>query len=162
MNSTTSVLNKINREALLQRASFLNNESECHFIGDPVQTNGVTILRIYFPNQGNTWAARIPFDQEWSFYEISIQPLEYIARHHSDIPAPRVHDYVDGGGTEGENPAGVAYMLIDWLDGSPLKPWSLTEPPIGARHLVLDQIADMMLDMLLKSPADGDVLFYGI
>lgn len=161
MDSETSVLNKINREALIQRATFLNDGSECHFVGDPIQMNGVTILRIYFPNQGNTWAARIPFDQEWSFYEMSIQPLEYFAHNHPEIPAPRVHGYVDGG-TEEETLVGVAYMLIDWLDSSHLKPWSLTEPPIAERHKVLDQIADMMLDMLLKNPVDGDILFYGI
>lgn len=156
-----TIRDKINKEALIQRATLLSNGSESHLVGDAIQTNGAIILKICFPSHGNTWAARIPFDQEAPFYEMSIQPLEFLARNHPEIPAPRVHDYVDGGSKEG-NPVGVAYMLVDWLDGSHLRPWSLTEPPVAVRHKVLDQIADLMLNMLSKDPVGGDILFYGI
>ena len=158
---TETLRNKIDREALLQRATLLAHGSKCQFIDGFIQTNGVVILKIHFPSYGNTWAARIPLDQEWPFYEMSVQPLEYLARHHPEIPAPRVHDYVDCG-TEEKNPIGVAYMLVDWVDGSRLEPWSLTEPPVAVRHKVLDQIADIMLNMLSKNPISSDILFYGI
>lgn len=156
-----NIRNKINKDALLQRASQLAHGSECQFTDDSIETNGVIILKIHFPKHGNTWAARIDLDQEWPFYEMSIQPLEFLARNFPEIPAPRVHDYVDAG-SDAENPVGVAYVLIDWLDGNHLKPWSLTEPPVPVRHKVLDQIADLMLNMLSKNPAGSDIRFYSI
>ncbi|KAI9841307.1 MAG: hypothetical protein M1837_000793 [Sclerophora amabilis] len=161
MEPTTSVLSRINKEALLQRAALLANGSECHFVGEPIQRVDLAILRLHFPRQGKTWAARIPFEQEWPFYEISVRPLEFLALHHPKIPAPRVHDYVDVG-ADGDNPVGVAYILMDWIEGSHMQPWSLSEPPLPARHRVLDQIADIMLEMLPKDAANGDIYLYGV
>lgn len=91
-----------------------------------------------------------PFDL-WSFLHVTTLRSQHVV----------FHDYVDAG-AEGENSIGVAYILMDWLDGSHMKPWSLTEPPIKIKHHVLNQIADIMLNMLLKNPIDGDILFYGI
>lgn len=159
----SAIIDKVNKDALLQRASSLANGSPCHFLDNPIQRVDQVILRIYFPNEDKTWAAKIPFDQEFSFYEIAVQPLEFLARQHPGIPAPRVHAYVDvGGPEEGENPVGVAYMLIDWQDGKPMQAWSLSEPPVETRHKVLDQIADLMLEMLSKDAVDGGIRFYGI
>jgi len=67
--------------------------------------------------------------------------------------------YIDAG-VEGENPVGVAHILVDWIDDSYMKPWSLAEPSISARHQVPEQIAYTMLEMLLKSNVDRDVYFY--
>lgn len=57
---------------------------------------------------------------------------------------------------------GVAYILLDWIDGSHMQPWSLSEPSILARHRVLEQIADIMLEMLLKNSVDRHIYFYGM
>ncbi|KAI9669571.1 MAG: hypothetical protein M1817_004614 [Caeruleum heppii] len=160
MDNETSVLRKVNRDALLGRATSLANGSECHFVGDPIRRVDLAILKIYFPGQGTTWAARIPYEQDWPFYEVSVRPLEFLACHHPTILAPRVHGYVDVGA--GENPVGVAYILMDWVDGNHMQPWSLSEPPLPTRHRVLDQIADIMLEMLSKNAVNGDITVYGV
>ena len=161
MDPETDVLSKVNKDALLQRATSLANGLECYFVGDPIERVDQAILRIHFPCEGKSWAAKIPFEQQWPFYEISVRPLEFLARKHPGIPAPRVHGYVEAG-AKGENPVGVAYILMDWMDGSHMQPWSLSEPSIFARHRVLEQIADMMLEMLSKNTVDGDIYFYGM
>lgn len=161
MSFDTDVLSRI---ALLRRASTLNHGLKCSFVGDPIERVDQTILRIHFPGNGTTWAAKIPFEQQWPFYEITVRPLEYLARKHPGIPAPRVHGYVDAGGVQGEeNLVGVAYLLIDWMEGSHMQPWGVSEPSLSAKHRVLDQLADLMLGMLSKNAAvDGDIHFYGM
>ncbi|RDL30699.1 uncharacterized protein BP5553_10044 [Venustampulla echinocandica] len=161
MDSEMDVLSKVNKTALLRRATSLANGLECDFVGDPIMRDDQAILRINFPSEGKSWAAKIPFEQQWPFYEISVRPLEFIARNHPRIPAPRVHDYVDAG-AEQENPVEVAYILMDWMDGSHMQPWSLSEPSISARHRVLEQIADIMLEMLSNKPIDGGIYLYGV
>ncbi len=91
---------------------------------------------------------------------ISLKPLECIARNFLRIPAPRLHGYFDAG-AKGDNPVGVAYMLLDWIEGKHMPPWSLTSPEVPLRHKVLDQLADMMLEMLTKENVEGDIPFYG-
>lgn len=52
----------------------------------------------------------------------------------------------------------MAYMLVDWTEGVHMEPWSLDYPPVPMRQKVLDQLADMMLEILLKDAVDEDVL----
>jgi len=118
------------------------------------------VLRIRFPNSGTLWAGRIPSDQEYSFHAVSIQPLMFIARNHPSLSAPRLHGYFDAGAA-GDNPVGVAYMLVDWIEGEPMPPWSLKDPPVLMRRKVLDQLAEIILEMLSLTTFDGDILFYG-
>lgn len=165
MNQSPTVLDKVNKNDLLQRASSLANGSPCHFIGNPIHRSDQIILKIYFPDKAKTWAAKIPFDQECPFYGISVQPLELLANWHPQIPAPRVHGYVDVDQEEeegeGESKVGVVYMLMEWIDGKPMQPWSLNEPPVEARCKVLDQIAVLMPGMLRMSAVDRGIRFYG-
>lgn len=152
----------LNKDALLRIASSLSDGSPCYFISKPITHSSCTILILEFPAQNKSWAARIPEDQEYSFLEISIKPLECIALNFPNIPAPRLHGYFDAGPGGGENPAGVAYMLVDWIEGEHMPPWSLTTPTVSRRYKVLDQLADMMLEMLSKTDVKGDISFYGI
>lgn len=125
----------------------------------PMHSFSCIVLTIEFPEEKVRWAARIPYDQEFSFLRFCVRPLEYVARNFPNVPAARVHGYFDAGAV-GENPVGVAYMLVDWTEGKHMEPWSLTEPAFAMKKKVLDQLADMMLEMLLK-PAGDDILFYG-
>ena len=153
------ILKLLNKDALLQVASSLSGGLSCHFLGDPVAHSSYTILVIEFLLEHKLWAARISEDQEYSFLEISLIPLGYIARNFPNIPAPRVHGYFDAG-AKGKNPVGVAYMPLDWIEGKPMPPWSLTGPPCLTRKKLLRQLARMMFEML-STPAKDDITFYG-
>lgn len=77
------------------------------------------------------------------------------------LPAPRIHGYFDCG-SSGDNPVGVGYMLLDWIEGSALMPWDRLTPPVPARHKLMHRIADPMLDLITQCPLDEQVLFYGM
>jgi hypothetical protein len=154
------VMSQLNKDALLQRASSLADGALCHFIDAPLYRTDWVILMIEFPDEDKRWAARIPLDQEFSFLEISVRPLQFIARKHPSLPAPRLYGYFDAGAV-GDNPVGVAYMLVDWIEGRHMEPWTLDSPPVPMRHRVLEQLADMMLEMLLENAVDEDILYYG-
>ena len=52
-------------------------------------------------------------------------------------------------------------MLLDWIEGSPMTPWDQSTPAAPYRQEVLDQIADLILNMILECPLDDQTLFYG-
>ena len=160
MTPSEENLKLLNKDALLHIASSLSGQSPCHFVGSPITQSSCTIFIIKFPHENKCWAARIPEDQENSFLEISVKPLKHVAHNFPNIPAPRVHGYFDAG-AKGNNPVGVAYMFLDWIEGKHMPPWSLTSPSIPTRHKVLHQLADMMLEMLSKNKLEGDLLYYG-
>lgn len=159
-SSSKEVLGLLNQTALLRTASSLAHGTECRFVGDPIVRPGVTILVILFPNGNTRWAARIPHDQDFPFVDFCVRPLEFLAKNHPGVPAPRVHSYfdVDTGGT---NPVGVAYMLLDWIEGSQMQPWSIDDPPPSKRMKVLDQLAEIIVELLLSNQIDENVLYYG-
>ena len=160
MAAWDQILSRLNKDALLAVACSLAGGSHCHLDGSPILRTSWAILIVQFPSESKRWAARIPIDQECSFLETSVQPLEFVARNYPDLPAPRLHGYVDAG-TLGDNPVGVAYMLVDWLEGRSMKPWDLNDPPVSVRRKVLDQVADIVLEMLSRNAADDHILFYG-
>lgn len=160
MSPLDETLEKLNKDALLRTASSLSSESACYLIGEPINQSSCTIFVIKFPRENKCWAARIPEDQEYSFLQISVKPLEFLAHNLPNIPAPRLHGYFDAG-VEGDNLVGVAYMLLDWIEGKHMPPWSLTSPTVPMRHKLLDQLADMMLEMLSNQKIEGDIPFYG-
>lgn len=52
-------------------------------------------------------------------------------------------------------------MLVDWIGDRHMEPWSLDSPPVPMRQRVLEQLADMMLEMLLENAVDEGILYYG-
>jgi aminoglycoside phosphotransferase (APT) family kinase protein len=160
MDAWKDITSRLNKNALLQKASLLSGDAPCEFDGPPICRDKWLIFRIRFAANQNSWAARIPKDQEYSFRDISIKPLEVIARRHPRIRAPRLHGYFDAG-TAGDNPIGVAYMLVDWIEGKSMQPWTKDHPPTHVRQNFLRQLADITWEML-SDPIDGeDILFYG-
>ncbi|GMF77331.1 unnamed protein product [Aspergillus oryzae] len=83
-----------------------------------------------------------------------------LAHRSPNVPAPRIHGYFDCG-SHGYNPVGVGYMLLDWIEGSPMMPWDQLTPAAPYRQKVLDQIADLILIIILECPLDDQTLFYG-
>ena len=161
MAPSEETLQQVNKDALLRIASSLCGGSPCHFVGDPITQSSCTILVIRFPKEDRSWAARIPEDQEYSFLDICVIPLECVALNFPNIPAPRLHGYFDAG-AKGDNPVGVAYMLVDWIEGKHMPAWSLTSPTVSIRQKVLDQLAEMMLEILSTKEVKGNIHFYGM
>jgi len=159
VSPSNETLEKLNKDALLHTATSLSSGSPCYFIGEPITQSSCTIFVIKFPGENKCWAARIPEDQEYSL-QISVKPLEFLAHNLPNIPAPRLHGYFDAG-VERNNPVGVAYMLLDWIEGKHMPVWSLASPTVPIRHKLLDQLAGMMLDMLSNNKIEGDIPFYG-
>jgi hypothetical protein len=114
-SSAEEILARVNREALLTVASSWAGGLDCLLdTSPPILAVGYVILVVVFPSSGNRWIARIPLDQDDSFVEFCVKPLEYVARNHSNIRATRVHGYVDGGKST-ESPVGVAFLMLDWI-----------------------------------------------
>ncbi len=159
MDPSKDLLSRINRDALLQIVSSIAAEPGCQYDSDkPMVTCGYVIFVICFPQSGRRWGARFPFDQEFPFSSFAIEPLQYVARAFPDLPVPRVHGFCEPGQ---DSPVGAAYMLLDWIDGSPLNPWDLDTPEVAIRRKILDQLADFILEMVLKEASEG-ILYYGM
>ncbi|GMG27564.1 unnamed protein product [Aspergillus oryzae var. brunneus] len=102
---------------------------------------------------------RLPLNQDDSFFQICTRQIQ-LAHRSPNVPAPRIHGYFDCG-SHGYNPVGVGYMLLDWIEGSPMMPWDQLTPAAPYRQKVLDQIADLILIIILECPLDDQTLFYG-
>ena len=155
------ILRKLNKEALLQAASICAGGWTCEFFGDPIFTSTTVTFLIKFIDRDPMWAARIPLNQEFSFHRDYIQPLDYLEKYHPTVPAPRVHGYVDV--DVPNNPVGFGYMFYEWISGRPLPLWSLEELPILKRQRVLDQLADILLELFVGGvdPHPREIRFYG-
>ncbi|KAL1960300.1 hypothetical protein VTO42DRAFT_8260 [Malbranchea cinnamomea] len=156
------ILQRLNRDALLQAAFACAGGWTCEFFGDPILSSTAVTLLIKFTDRLPMWAARIPLDQDYPFYDLYVQPLVYLECYHPTIPAPRVHGYVDT--NVDDNPVGVGYMFCDWIEGRPLPPWSLAGLPVLKRQRVLDQLAEHLLELFIGGvdPNPRDIRFYGV
>ncbi|KAB8210286.1 hypothetical protein BDV34DRAFT_220878 [Aspergillus parasiticus] len=162
MGSVDEVLKLLDKQALLEVASSLAGTPARQLDNNisPITGPGYVIFRISFPSTNERWAARIPLNQDDSFFQICIRPIQ-LAHGSSNVPAPRIHGYCDCG-SRGYNPVGVGYMLLDWIEGSPMLPWDQLTPAAPYRQKILDQIADLILNMILECPLDDQTLFYGV
>jgi hypothetical protein len=52
----------------------------------PIMGSRYVLLIVYFPNNNNCWAARIPLDQGYSFLDSCVEPLEFVIRNHPHLP----------------------------------------------------------------------------
>ena len=87
-----------------------------------------------------------------------VEPLRFLERYHRDVPAPKIHSYFDAGDMQ-ENQVGVSYVLMDWIEGNPLKDWDSLKAK--ARKIIPDQLAGVMVDMLVGSPTSHDLEYCG-
>lgn len=158
MGSVDQILKLLNKQALVEVASSLAGTPACQ-LGSPITGLGYIIFVISFLASAERWAARIPLDQDDSFCQASVRPLQ-LAHKAPNVTAPRIHGYFDCG-SSGNNPVGVGYMLLDWIEGSVLMPWDWLTPTVPIRHKILHQIAELMLNLITQCPLDDQVLFYG-
>lgn len=161
IDARIKIFHQLDKDALLQAASVCAGGWTCEFVGDPILSSTSLTLLIRFIDKSPMWAARIPLDQNYSFYRSYVQPLLYLKRYHQRVPAPRVRGYVDVDAPN--NSVGVGYMFYEWIEGRPLAPWSLAEIPVLQRQRVLDQLAEHLLDLFVggADPDPRDIRFYG-
>ena len=159
MPSAEDVLSKLKSTALTEIIEAKAKEQCQVDVKTPVAvTDFHILLRAYLLSSGRTWLIRIPKDQEYSILGwASVRPLEYVAEKFPNLPAPRAHGHSDSSDLA-NNPVGVCYMMLDWIHGGIVPPFTLQSPSLEAKRLVLDQLAELMLDMLL-APATGDILY---
>ncbi|KAE8138723.1 hypothetical protein BDV38DRAFT_281652 [Aspergillus pseudotamarii] len=162
MGSVDEVFKLLNKQALVEVVSSLAGTPACQLDNNssPITGPGYVIFIISFHEKDERWAARIPLNQDDSFLEICTRPIQ-LAHWSPNSPAPRIHGYFDCG-SRGYNPVGVGYMLLDWIEGSPMTPWDQSTPASPYRQKVLDQITDLILNMILECPLDDQTLFYGV
>lgn len=55
----------------------------------------------------------------------------------------------------------LAQQICCSIDDSPSNPWDLDTPEVAIRHKILDQLADFILEMVLKEAGEG-ILYYGM
>ena len=154
---------KIHTSALLREAArvFAVYETRDWTIEQgPRVTEGYVLYVLHSAKVAKRLLARFPLLQGEPFFQESIQPLHYIAKYHPSIPAPQVYSAADAVSAH-TNDIGAAYMLLDWMEGSPLQPFDLKSPPIAARIRVLEQLAEIMLELLLGHAQRDDINFYG-
>jgi aminoglycoside phosphotransferase (APT) family kinase protein len=92
---------------------------------------------------GTIWAARLANDDCEFLLEKSLRVLHYLEKFCSRVPAPRVK----ASGLLETNRVGVAYLLLDWIDGVSLEHWSPVFPVRKHRDVILDGLADCLLSL---------------
>lgn len=99
-------------------ASAANRRLECVAL-DQVASGLNNIVRLLEFSDGSRWAARVqiksttPAQASYSKLAAEIATMQFI-REHSDLAVPKVFAYA----LDDQNPAGVAYMLIEVLPGT--------------------------------------------
>lgn len=158
MGSVERILDLLNKQALVEAASSFAGSPTCQIDSSPSSiTPGYIIFVIAFPDRDERWAARIPLDQDESF-ELCIAPLK-LANRSANVPAPRLYGYSECGPN---NPVGVGYMLLDWVEGSSLMPWDHVIPSPPNRLKILHQVADLILNLITKCLPDDSIIYYGM
>ena len=159
MNSVDRLLSKVNKDALLRSVASVAGERRCQLHSDkPLTGNGYMIFLIELPEQERIWAARFPLDQNFPFAPLIVEPLLYAARNFPQIPIPKLHDYRDIGS---ETDVRAGYLLLDYMNGTPLRPWTYEAPAFAVKQAIIDQLSNHMLAMISK-PAGKDITHYGI
>jgi Phosphotransferase enzyme family len=136
-------LSKVNFEELLSIASTRRTDSTAIEILKPLIRYGGShvVVPIKFKD-GTIWAARLANEDCEGLLGKSLNVLNYIEKNCPDVTAPRVKaaDVLD-------NKVGVAYLLLDWIDGVSLEDWSPCFPVREDRHFILDGVADYLLSL---------------
>lgn len=156
------ILARLDREALRDVVCEKAHGLIPYFSDARVVRNGCVVLLLCFKESTKRWAVRIPQDQEHAFLFEIAGAMQYVAREFPALPVARVHGFWEPGKSDkmNVNPVGVSCLLVDWIEGKPLAPWSIANPPMARKKVVLEQIADIMLEMLLR-PAGKGIRYYG-
>lgn len=169
MNTLTD---SVNASELFSLASSLFPEQRrCFFAPSPdkqdvpwcIETPGGVIFVLAFENRQIRLAIKIPLQEDdddvTSWWMWSIQALRFVGGSFDRFPAPAVR-YVD---LDGSNPVGAPFMIIDWIEGSPMPLWGRELPHVSARMHFLDRFSDVFLDLALTplKNNNANIQYYG-
>jgi aminoglycoside phosphotransferase (APT) family kinase protein len=129
-----------------------------------ISTANRIILLVEFTIYDGRLAIHIPSERdddddfEFSWKLLMIGPLQFLEQNLPHLPIPRVHLYHLGY----EPPVNVPFMIFDWIEGTSLSSFTDEWPPKIARHRILNDLSDFLLDLTL-CPVDSaeNICFYG-
>lgn len=127
-----------------------------------MKTGDSLLLVLEFAQSKSRWAVRLPTDygvpaEYWA--PCLVPPLLFIETALPQLPAPRIHSY----SFSYDGPVGVPYILLDWIEGKPLPPFTDTWPRREQRYNILDELSDILLDLIF-CPLDHaqGIRYYGM
>ncbi|KAK3985046.1 hypothetical protein QBC44DRAFT_335714 [Cladorrhinum sp. PSN332] len=152
-DEVSTLLSRLNRDALTRIASRLNGNKPCRF--EPGQYLGSGAIMgcanyhawIVFPD-GERWLARVP---RTGFSDVPPELVEYIVKSEyatlkflekTNVPAPKAFGY--GLASDPSNPVGLSYLVIEALPGRPYNAHKATPEQTSK---VLEQAADIMAEL---------------
>ena len=139
-----NTLRKVCFSELLSIASTLRpNHTAVEIVKPLIQYGGSHVVVPIKFEDGAIWAARLANDDCEYLLEKSLAVLNYIEKTCPGIPAPRIK----ASGLLDTSKVGVAYLLLDWIDGVSLEHWSPDLPIREHRTVILDGMADCLLSL---------------
>ncbi|KAL4891336.1 hypothetical protein BDV59DRAFT_182251 [Aspergillus ambiguus] len=154
-----SLRDRINGDAVCERASELNGGQKCEIEHPPAWGHGSLMgcanyhARIRFTDDSSVWLLRVPrissgIPQSLADYLIRSEYATLKFLETTNVPAPRAFDYGLAG--DKNNKAGVSYILLEQMAG---KPWNM-QGPSGKRladdkdkERIWNGLADILIEI---------------
>ncbi|KAK5105146.1 hypothetical protein LTS08_001420 [Lithohypha guttulata] len=142
------LLNRINIDALLHKVPKLAG-SDCEIERVPVIKSYMNVLLLLQEKDTDKQCiTRIPYCQsDRDFLIDQVEPLIRVNRKFS-FRVPYLYHY--GLAQDPENELRVDFMLLDFIDGRQMKMWTESFPAWEQKRQVLEQIAEIYLEMFSK------------
>lgn len=127
-----------------------------------IKTGNTITIMLKFSRVQSRWAVRLPSTlgadvRDWKLCLIS--PLQFINSALPKFPAPRIHAY----DLSYDSPLTLPYIILDWIEGTPLAPFTESWPTANQRMRILDELSDILLELLLLPLNDAaDLWYYGM
>ncbi|KAK5949512.1 hypothetical protein OHC33_009505 [Knufia fluminis] len=118
--------------------------------------NREVLIKVFLSWQGPVWITRIPHQQRDSRFLVDqVEPF-IRAKKKFKFGVPYLYHY--GFAEDEENAIGVDYMLLDFMAGRQMLMWTETFPTTEQKKQVLDQLADIYMEMFTKPATFADRL----
>lgn len=121
----------------------------CEIDKVPIITSYMNMLLLLHEKDTNMqWITRIPYQQEDAeFLPEQVEPVVR-ARKKFSFKVPYLYHY--GLAKDPDNPLGMDFMLLEFIDGRMMTMWTETFPTWDQKKQVLAQIAGIYIEMLSK------------
>lgn len=151
------LLNKIDHHALVKLVPRISG-SFCEIDRVPIIKSYMNMLLLLHEKDSNKqWIARIPYDQEdEEFLVDQVEPLIRASKRFKSFRCPRLYHY--GLAKDEKNPLGMDFMLLDFIDGRQMPMWTETFPTMKQKRQVLEQVADVYMEMFANPATYEDRL----
>lgn len=114
------------------------------------------LLLLQEKNTNQQWITRIPYHQEDQDFLIDVvEPLIRVNRKYT-FRVPHLYHY--GLAKDRMNGLGMDFMLLNFIDGRQMPMWTNTFPAWEQKKRILDQVANIYLEMFSKPVTYSDRL----